>query len=82
MATLPIPGPADAKNPKLADLGRRTTTLRQKAGLSQQELADAADLHWTYIARIERGRLNPGYESLLKLARGLGVAPARLMPKE
>jgi transcriptional regulator with XRE-family HTH domain len=51
---------------------------REKAGLTQEQLAWAAGLHQTEIARIEGGRRNPGLDTILKVARGLGVAPAEL----
>jgi len=48
--------------------------------MTQETLADAAGLHWTYIGQIERGERNLSYKNVLKLARGLSVDPARLMP--
>jgi transcriptional regulator with XRE-family HTH domain len=71
-------GKQEGKDPELAALGRRLLGLRQAAGLTQEGLADAASLHWTYIGQIERGERNPTYKNLLKLAKGLGVDPAEL----
>ncbi len=51
---------------------------REKAGLTQEQLAWAAGLHQTEIARIEGGRRNPGLDTIFKVARGLGVAPGEL----
>lgn len=51
---------------------------REKAGLTQEQLAWAAGLHQTEIARIEGGRRNPGLDTVFKVARGLGLAPAEL----
>jgi transcriptional regulator with XRE-family HTH domain len=68
------------KGPELAALGRRMAALRKDAGLTQEALAEAAGLHWTYIGQVERGERNPTYKSLLKLAKGLGVDPTDLMP--
>lgn len=51
---------------------------REKARLTQEQLAWAAGLHQTEIARIEGGRRNPGLDTIFKVARGLGVAPAEL----
>jgi transcriptional regulator with XRE-family HTH domain len=51
---------------------------REKAGLTQEQLAWAAGLHQTEIARIEGGRRNPGLDTVFKVARGLGVAPSEL----
>jgi transcriptional regulator with XRE-family HTH domain len=51
---------------------------REKAGLTQEGLGWAAGLHQTEIARIEKGTRNPGLETVVKLARGLGVPPGSL----
>lgn len=52
-------------------LGARVQRLRQAQGLSQEELADRADLHRTYISGVERGVRNPTVTVLEKLAQGL-----------
>lgn len=57
-----------------ASFGQRLRALREAAGLSQEELAERADLHWTYISGIERGRRNPGLNTLGRLARALGLS--------
>ncbi len=36
-------------------IGQAITRLRLKLGLTQEQLASAADLYWTYILGIERG---------------------------
>lgn len=53
--------------------GRRVRFLRLKAGLSQEDLADACDLDRTYIGGIERGERNPSLKNILKLASTLNV---------
>jgi transcriptional regulator with XRE-family HTH domain len=68
------------KDPQLVDFGRRLRALRDLAGLTQEDLAFAAGLHWTYIGQVERGERNLTYKSLLRLAVGLQVPPAELMP--
>ncbi len=60
-------------------LGRRVRTLREKRSLSQEQLAEEAQLHWTYVSRIERGRRNPSLNTLGRLARALGVSLAQLV---
>lgn len=59
--------------------GRRLLELREAAGMTQEALAHAAGLHWTYVGQIERGERNLSYKNLLKLARGLGLEPAELV---
>lgn len=70
------------KDPELVALGRRVLALREDAELTQEALAQAADLHWTYVGQIERGERNPTYKNLLKLARGLGVELPALLQAE
>jgi transcriptional regulator with XRE-family HTH domain len=53
--------------------------LRSGLGISQEELAERADLHRTYIADIERGARNPTLLTIKKLAKGLGVSAADLL---
>jgi len=47
--------------------------------LSQEQLAERADLHRTYVADIERGARNPTLLTMKKLAKGLGVSSAELL---
>lgn len=62
-----------------AALGVAVRTLRQKLGLSQDELAAIADLHRTYVGGIERGERNPTLTSIHRIARALQVTPAELL---
>lgn len=52
---------------------------RINAGLSQERLGDACDLHPTEISRLERAMREPLLSTVVRLARGLGVRPARLL---
>jgi len=65
-------------NEDLKKLGKRIRELRQAASLSQEELADLAGLHRTYIGGIERGERNVGVLNILKIARALKAEPAEL----
>ena len=67
-----------SKDPK-KKLGERIRSLRKEAGLSQEELADAAGLHRTYIGAIERGERNISLINIIQLARSLRVKPADLL---
>jgi len=53
--------------------------LRYGLGISQEALAERADLHRTYIADLERGARNPTLLTIKKLAKGLGVSAADLL---
>jgi CheY-like chemotaxis protein/DNA-binding XRE family transcriptional regulator len=61
-------------NPILARVGASIKQLRNRLGISQEELAERADLHRTYIAGIERGRRNITLKSMEKLANALQVS--------
>lgn len=69
-----------AKDGELVAFGKRVTKARKKTGMTQEALADAAGLHWTYVGQVERGERNLTYKNILKLARGLEVDPSELMP--
>lgn len=51
---------------------------RKKHGITQEELAERADLHRTYISDVERGARNLSLESIAKLAAALQVSVATL----
>ena len=59
-------------------LAANVRRLRQDAGLSQQGLAEAAEIRQALISEIERGEANPTLESLVKLAEALKVDLATL----
>jgi transcriptional regulator with XRE-family HTH domain len=61
------------------DLGRRIRELRERLDISQEQLAERAGLHWTYISGIERGVRDPGLNVLAKLSRALKVSMADLV---
>ncbi len=63
----------------LKRLGRQLRELRQQAKLSQEELADLAGLHRTYLGGIERGERNVGVLNLIQIARALRVPVAELL---
>ena len=52
---------------------------RQEIGLSQEELADRADLDRTYISAIERSVYAASVDVLERLARELKVEPSDML---
>ena len=67
------------RSPRHAAFGRALRAAREARGLSQEGLADEADLDRTYVSGIERGERNPSLANLLKLADALGLPLWRLV---
>jgi len=60
-------------------LAARMVQLRKEHGWSQEELADRAGLHRTYISGVERGVRNPSITNVSKIAAGLGCTIGALV---
>jgi transcriptional regulator with XRE-family HTH domain len=54
-------------------LGKAIRIRRNELGLTQEQLAEKADLHWTYISGIERGIRNVSIVNLHQIAVALKV---------
>lgn len=54
-------------------------TVRREVGLTQEQLALAADIDRTFVSLIERGARQPTVRVLFKLAAALHVSAARLI---
>jgi transcriptional regulator with XRE-family HTH domain len=67
-----------ATDPRSA-FGKRVREIRLKRKLSQEKLAELADLHRNYVGVLERGLQNPSLLIIVKLARALDVKPAKLI---
>ena len=60
-------------------LGRNVRRLREEKGWSQEDYADRAGIHRTYVSDIERGRRNPSVTVVERLAKPLGATPGNLL---
>jgi transcriptional regulator with XRE-family HTH domain len=54
-------------------VGLNLQRLRREKGLSQEELADVANIHQTYLSGVERGKRNPTVTVLQRIAVALGA---------
>jgi transcriptional regulator with XRE-family HTH domain len=72
MRTMPV------RDRTLLGFGQNVARLRVARGLSQDQLAEQADLDRTYVSGIERGLRNPGIKAVLRIARALGASPGDL----
>jgi len=68
---------AGGKDPQRG-LGWAVRRLRFEANLTQNDLAERAELHPSRVSRIENGRDNPRWGTVKRVAAGLGVSLAEL----
>jgi transcriptional regulator with XRE-family HTH domain len=66
------------RSPEHAALGDAVRSLRLKAKMSQEQLAEGAETDLTQVGGIERGVRNPSYTTLLRLAKALATSVGEL----
>lgn len=65
----------------LKSLGLQIASRRSERGLSQEDLAGAAEMDRSFLSEIENGRKNPSVMSLVRIAKALDVQPGDLLDK-
>lgn len=60
-------------------LGRRIKVLRERAGLTQEKLAEESGISLDYMGKIEVSINKPGLKTILKLADALKIEPFELL---
>ncbi len=65
--------------PVAARFGAAVRSARESEGLSQEDLADRAGLHRTYVSLIERGQRTASIAVVEKLAGALGTSMGDLL---
>ncbi|AHF89571.1 DNA-binding protein [Opitutaceae bacterium TAV5] len=67
------------RNPLLSHLGTWVREKREALGLTQEKLAERANLSKNYIGNIKRGEQEAGIVALIKIASGLGTTASVLI---
>jgi transcriptional regulator with XRE-family HTH domain len=62
-------------------LGSELRKARQRAGLTQEELAFRADVSRNYVSMLELDQKSPTVQTLMKLADALGVKASQLLAR-
>ena len=74
----------------MAHMGAKTVAVafghvlrdcRVNAGVTQEQLADLANIDRTYVSLLERGLRQPTLETLFRLARALSITPATMVSR-
>lgn len=60
-------------------LCKNLKAIRQQRGISQEKLAELANLHRTYISSVERGQRNISIDNIERIANALGVSAETLL---
>lgn len=63
-------------------IGEQLIEIRTTLGLSQHEVADAANVSQGYLSRLERNQFCPTLPIVLRLAKALRVPVERLIQTE
>jgi len=78
-----VPRRADRRNERdarrLRAFGERVRVLRVERGLTQEDLAEAADLYRAEIGLIENARREASYTIICRLADGFGLTASQLL---
>ena len=65
------------------EIGRTVVVMRERKGLTQEKLAEMAEISINYLSKIENNRIkNVGVLITFRLAKALGVTSGYLMGQE
>lgn len=66
----------------LKDIGHRVRKTREDLDLTQEQLAERAGLHVSYVGQIERGLREPSLKSLVSVSKALNMGVDELLMQE
>jgi DNA-binding XRE family transcriptional regulator len=69
-------------NGEVVKIGTQVKRVRERALLTQEELAGRAGIGTATLNRIEKDRVEPHFRTIRKLAKALDVDPSELLPEE
>lgn len=66
--------PATKRAPSAArkKFGQQLRKARHEVSLTLEDVAELADMNWSYIAQVERGERNIGIDNMEALAKAVG----------
>jgi len=67
--------------PLLQTIAKNVKRYRDAKKISQEQLAELADCHRNYIARVEAAQIDLSVSGLVQIAKGLKVDPSELLRK-
>lgn len=59
-------------------VGKRIKKARKELGITQEQLAEKVNMHYTTISRIETGDSNPPIQTIAKIAKALKIPLSEL----
>ena len=62
-------------------LGKKIKEIRQKVGMTQEELAWKCGISLNFLGQIERGQKKPSIDTIKKIATALEISPSLLFDK-
>lgn len=68
-----------SKEELLKKFGLNVKFCRMKKGLTQEQLANLMNIHLTYLAKIETGKINMSLAKVLELAKALEIDINKLL---
>ncbi|MBT4825926.1 MAG: helix-turn-helix transcriptional regulator [Flavobacteriaceae bacterium] len=69
----------DSEKVLIKQLGKRISFFRKEKGLTQAHLSDLAEMEESAVRRIELGKTNPTFKTLLRISKGLEIPLKQLV---
>ena len=62
-------------------LGEELRSAREAAGLTQEQLAERAGVHRTYVSMLERDQKSPTVQVLFRICEAMGIRASKLLTR-